>query len=97
MSCRPLDQVVEAVVNASSWSFENFWKSSSVGGLAVIVELLALRRFRIRKRAEPRSPEYVHRKMKVKPVLLRCSKISWTSTKRGHRDQGKIISFNPLC
>jgi hypothetical protein len=46
--------VVEAVVNASSWSLENFWKSSSVGVLAVIMELLALRRFRIGREANPR-------------------------------------------
>jgi hypothetical protein len=42
------------VVNASSWSLENFWKSSRVGVVAVILELLALSRFRIGKEANPR-------------------------------------------
>src|SRR5579872_7061751 len=75
MSCRPFDQVVEAVVKASSWSLENFWKSSNVGVVTVIRSSCTLSRFRIGKGANSRCPQYVQCTMKVKGVLLRCNKI----------------------
>jgi hypothetical protein len=59
-------------VKASSWSLENFWKSSSV---AVICGAPSLSPFRIRKEANWQWAQYVHCTMEVKARLLHCSKI----------------------